>query len=104
MLTLLRRLALLSQPKGNVALDPDGLNATFYHHYWGIIGKDITNITLNILNRDGNVSNINQTFICLIPKKDNAISTNDYRPIYLCNVMLKIISKTIANRVKPHMD
>jgi hypothetical protein len=88
------------QIKGNAAPGPDGLNANFYHAYWDIIGGDITQTALQILNNGGNPDSFNDTFICLIPKHKNPNIPADYRPIALCNVMLKIITKTIANRIK----
>eukprot|EP00253_Pinus_taeda_P009093 PITA_09093 len=44
---------------------------------------------------------LNVTFIALIPKKENVITPDGFRPIALCNVVYKIISKVIANRLKP---
>eukprot|EP00253_Pinus_taeda_P030603 PITA_30603 len=44
---------------------------------------------------------INSTFIALIPKSDAPDSFDDYRPISLCNCLYKIISKTIANHLRP---
>jgi hypothetical protein len=88
------------QLKGNSAPGPDGLSAKFFHNYWDIIGGDITNSALNILNNGGNPEPFNNTFICLIPKNNNPCTPADFRPIALCNVMLKIITKTIANRIK----
>ena len=29
---------------------PDGMSAIFFHKYWSIVGSDITNIVLNVLN------------------------------------------------------
>jgi len=46
---------------------------------------------------------INQTFLVLIPKKLQPAIPEDYRPISLCNVAYKIISKTLADRLKPHL-
>eukprot|EP00253_Pinus_taeda_P023276 PITA_23276 len=44
---------------------------------------------------------LNVTFIALIPKKGNVMTPKGFRPIALCNVVYKIISKVIANRMKP---
>ena len=44
---------------------------------------------------------LNATFIALIPKFDQASTPEKFRPIALCNVIYKIISKVIANRLKP---
>jgi hypothetical protein len=45
--------------------------------------------------------NSNSSFLALIPKEVNPSSFNRFRPISLYNVSYKIISKVIANRIKP---
>jgi hypothetical protein len=82
---------------------PDGLPTKFYHTYWEIIETDFTNEILNILNHGGDPRPLNDTHICLIPKNDNPSYPCDYRPISLCNVTLKTITKTIANRLKTYL-
>jgi competence protein ComGF len=85
---------------------PDGLPAYFYHTYWDILKNDICHMVLEVLNNNSDPRCFNETFICLIPKTNNPSAPSDFRPISLCNVTLKIITKTIANRIKkilPHI-
>lgn len=86
--------------KANSAPGPDGLTALFYQQYWDIIGSDIIEYTLNILNNEGDIKDINHTYISLIPKIKTPSKPEEFRPISLCNVLLKIITKTLANRIK----
>jgi len=90
--------------KGLDAPSPDDLPVLFYHTYWDIVGSDITNIVLNVFNNQGDPSSFNNTNICFIPKNNDPKTHSDYRLISLCNVTIKIITKTIANRLKPVLN
>lgn len=40
----------------------------------------------------------------LIPKEDKPSSLGSFRPISLCNVSIKIVSKMIVNKLKEVLD
>lgn len=79
---------------------PDGLLALFYQKYWHFVGGDVQHHALVVLNNGKCPKELNKTYITLIPKCNSPTSTMDFRPISLCNVVMKIVTKTIANRLK----
>ena len=79
---------------------PDGMNAFFYQKFWHVVGDMVVNAVLDFLNFGHMVSEINSTYIVLIPKVKSPEKMSDFRPISLCNVIYKIISKVLANRLK----
>lgn len=60
----------------------------------------MTELVLQILLTGHFPPNIYHTFIALIPKKNPTISISNFHPISLCNIMYKLISKVIENRLK----
>ncbi|KAL5572278.1 hypothetical protein UlMin_021875 [Ulmus minor] len=82
----------------------DGMPALFFQKYWQIVGKDVTKTCLSLLNESCNVRKINKTLISLIPKVVNLQTMKDFRPISLCSVLYKIVSKCLDNRLKPFLD
>jgi hypothetical protein len=94
---------IITKMRNNVALGPDGLNAAFYKSAWSWAQHDIHKVVAIFYTHAVLPPDINKTFISLIPKKNNPTLPQDYRPICLCNVIYKIIVKSLANRVKHHL-
>jgi hypothetical protein len=46
-------------------------------------------------------SSVNETTIILIPKKEDPELLKDFMPISLCNVIYKVVSKCLVNRLRP---
>ena len=79
---------------------PDGMNAIFYQKFKHVVGNSIVLAVLDFLNNGNMLPDINHTNILLIPKVKNSERMSEFRPISLCNVIYKIISKVLANRLK----
>ena len=90
----------LKQMKSMIAPGPDGMPPLFYKYHWSTVGVDVIEATLSALNTGTMPPFLNHTFISLIPKIKNPERAKDFHPISLCNVMYKLISKTIANCLK----
>ncbi|XP_058776868.1 uncharacterized protein LOC131651218 [Vicia villosa] len=64
------------------------------------MGKEVKNMVLQILNQERDPLEFYQTFIVLIPKCKKPRTPKDFWPIRLCNVVMKLVTKTISIRVK----
>ncbi|GAU45652.1 hypothetical protein TSUD_400890 [Trifolium subterraneum] len=83
---------------------PDEFNPAFYQRFWEQCSDDIFSAASTWLERGYFPISLNETNIYLIPKCDNPTSMKDLRPISLCNVLYKMISKVLANRLKCCLD
>ena len=92
--------AALFQMAPTKALGPDGMNALFFQKYWHIVGNNAIDAVLGFLESSHMVPGINATNIVLILKVKCPKKMSDFCPISLCNVIYKIISKVLANRLK----
>lgn len=82
------------------ALRPDGLPTLFYQKFWHLVGDDVSKLVLRVINDGLNAKELNHTFICLIPKVKKSPSCQRILPISSCNVIFKLVIKTIAKHLK----
>lgn len=79
---------------------PDGYNPAFFQRFWHTMENKVFENCLEWLKRGVFPESLNDTVITLIPKCNNPTTMKDLRPISLCNVLYRIISKVLANRFK----
>ena len=79
----------------------DGFNVDFFKARWSIVKKDILNVVEDSSINKTMLKALNTSFVSLIPKKEAAQTLDKFIPIALCNLVYKIISKVVANRLKP---
>ena len=79
---------------------PDGMSPIFYQRYWDIVGPHVVNYVLNTLRTGIMPNGLNDTYICRIPKGNCPQMITEFRLISLCNVIYKLVSKVLANKLK----
>eukprot|EP00253_Pinus_taeda_P015965 PITA_15965 len=79
---------------------PDGFTVAFYRNNWETIKKDFIRMVKNVFLKCKMGNNIKSSHLALIPKDINPLSFDRFRPISLCNVSYKVITKILANRLK----
>lgn len=83
---------------------PDGFTGRFYKTCWHLIKADLME-ALYFLHQ-GNAHQLellNSAYLTLIPKKADASTAADYRPISLIHSFAKLMTKILANRLAPHL-
>lgn len=83
---------------------PDGMTPAFFKKHWSIVGRDVFLMVENFF-ADGFIPDgLNISNVVLIPKTKSPSKMTELRPISLCNVLVKIITKVLANRMKSMLD
>lgn len=79
----------------------DTIPAEFYQEAWEEISFDIFNFVSESICQEGIAEELNVSKIALLPKSDDRLRVQNYRPISLLNTLYKVVAKVYANRMKP---
>ena len=93
------RKVFFSLPKSK-APGPDGYPSEFFTANWDTVGKDMIAAVSEFFSSGVILQQWNATILSLIPKKISASRISEFRPISCCNMVYKMISKLLANRLK----
>ncbi|KAK3189463.1 hypothetical protein Dsin_029024 [Dipteronia sinensis] len=83
----------------NKAPDLDGFNAHFFKITWDIVGEDVISAVQEFFRSSLLLKELNATILGLFPIVPNPSKMKDFRSIYYCNTIYKIIAKIIATRI-----
>jgi hypothetical protein len=83
---------------------PDGFPARFFQRNWEIVREDVTRGVQSFFRIGKMPPGINDMAIMLIPKVDKLELLKDFHLTSLCNVIYKVVSKCMVNRLRPLLD
>lgn len=75
------------------------LQPYFIRKYWGVVKMEVIKIVRSFFENEYLLRQMNCLNIVLIPNLENPSSIGQFRPISLCNVNYKIISKILSFRL-----
>ena len=84
---------------------PDGYIGAFFKASWQVKKFDLMAVINYFCSQhDRHFKQLNSAHMILIPKKMDALSLADYRPISLTHSVAKLVSKLLANRLAPYLN
>ena len=72
----------------------------FYLGFYEMLEDEILRVVNESMSSCKVLGAFNTTSVALIPKHVDVANFENYRPISLCNLIYKVVSKVIENRIK----
>ena len=91
----------VKQMEKDKAPGPNGFTMNFFHACWDWLKEEIWALVEDSRKIGNILRALNSTFLTLIPKENGTEDPGKLRLIALCNVIYKIISKVMANHLRP---
>ncbi|KAK4270818.1 hypothetical protein QN277_019587 [Acacia crassicarpa] len=82
----------------------DGYPPIFYKHNWCTVGPTLCSFVKGVFSGEVSVADSNRTLISLIPKRDRPEQVSHFRPISLCTVHYKCVTKIITLHLREIMN
>ncbi|KAG7564477.1 Ribonuclease H-like superfamily [Arabidopsis suecica] len=79
---------------------PDGYQPIFYQQCWDVVGDSVLRFVLEFFRTGELPKGTNEAMVVLIPKVGKPEKITQFRPISLCNVLFKTITKAMVGRLK----
>jgi Reverse transcriptase (RNA-dependent DNA polymerase) len=80
---------------------PNGFTVRFLVTQWQIVGSNIIRTIQNAFLTGNAPNQWMLSHLVLIPKRENPCRPEHFRPLSVCSVYYRLLTKIIANRVKP---
>lgn len=78
----------------------DGIHALFYQSQWDVVGSSLHRLVQKVMDGEPMEEGLNNTVIALIPKVPQPTTIKEFRPISLCSVVYKLVTKILSSRIK----
>lgn len=96
--------AALFQMEPDKASGPNSFPPGFFQKQWPIVGNSIIEFVQSAFRTGRIPKEANESLICLLPKFETLEFLSQFRAIALCNVIVKIVTKVLANWLQPLMS
>ncbi|KAL2225019.1 UNVERIFIED_CONTAM: putative mitochondrial protein [Sesamum indicum] len=108
---VVRRILKINDENGTTHTESSEVVHEFVSYYqnllgaWPVVGTEVTRAVLDFFTTGKLLKQVNSTLLALIPKVHTPpMSVNDFRPISCCNVLYKVITKLLVQRLSMVLD